>query len=100
LLSGCQISPAGVLLPMETGALSNHWQSARLNQTGEFTVTPSQVRAWRERGAENCEGDRLWFAAAFHLGQLVKERPQDEKLRQRFHRAQAQRDLEVLRNAR
>jgi predicted NACHT family NTPase len=35
---------------------------------------------WRERQAADAERDGRWFAAAFHLGQLIRERPADAAL--------------------
>jgi WD40 repeat protein len=45
-------------------------------------------RFWRERQAADAEADGSWFAAAFHLGQLIHERPGDAALYGRRCRAE------------
>jgi Flp pilus assembly protein TadD len=38
---------------------------------------------WREQEADNAEAEQRWFAAAFHLGQLLKDKPNDPDLNRR-----------------
>jgi WD40 repeat protein len=45
-------------------------------------------KALHAHEAEDCERLRLWFAAAFHLGQLLRERPDDPSLYARRCRAE------------
>jgi hypothetical protein len=45
-------------------------------------------RFWREQQAADAEAGGRWFAAAFHLGQLLRERPDDPSLYARRCRAE------------
>jgi WD40 repeat protein len=38
---------------------------------------------WHQQQAAQAEKDKEWFAAAFHLGQLLKDRPDDADLKRR-----------------
>jgi hypothetical protein len=44
-------------------------------------------RLWREQQAARAEANRAWFAAAFDLGQLIRDRPDDPSLYARRCRA-------------
>jgi WD40 repeat protein/Flp pilus assembly protein TadD len=46
--------------------------------------------AWREQEAALAERDRQWFAAAFHLRQLLRREPDNADLRRRSGRALAE----------
>jgi WD40 repeat protein/tRNA A-37 threonylcarbamoyl transferase component Bud32/tetratricopeptide (TPR) repeat protein len=45
---------------------------------------------WQEEQAERCEQAGQWFAAAFHLGQLLRARPDDPQVRLRHGLASAE----------
>jgi hypothetical protein len=45
-------------------------------------------RHWRERQAAEAEAGGQWYAAAFHLGQLLRGRPDDPSLYARRCRAE------------
>jgi WD40 repeat protein len=63
------------------------WQQLRAKYPTAFTVSPSEVRAWHLFQAELSEGRRQWFAAAFHLSQLISNAPPDPALLERLDRA-------------
>jgi Tol biopolymer transport system component len=48
------------------------------------------VPAWRYRELENCERNKQWFAAAFHLGELIRDEPANAALYSRRANAYTQ----------
>jgi WD40 repeat protein len=76
--------------PASSSSESLHaaWQQLRAKYPSAFTVSPSEVRAWHSFQAELSEGRRQWFAAAFHLNQLISSSPPDPSLLERLDRAQ------------
>jgi WD40 repeat protein len=97
LLAGRKIDRAGNLVPWPAVAASDAWTVLRTKYPTTLAQNPNQVRQWRERIVEECERDAHWFAAAFHLDQLIKENPSDETLLLRRARARNQAAMEELR---
>jgi WD40 repeat protein/serine/threonine protein kinase len=96
LLSGRQLNGSGGIIPLPASVLSNLWQTVRAEQIRDFMMPPGQLEEWRVRTAARCEREQQWFAAAFHLEQLSKNRPIDEGLRRRYRYARDQVALEAL----
>lgn len=96
LLSGRQFDASGSITSATPEALTNLWHVLRTGLATGSDLTPARVRAWHEGVVESCEQQKQWFAAAFHLDQLVKDRPDDNALRIRRNRAWAKAELEHL----
>ena len=64
------------------------WRSPRARYPSEFSTTPAQAPSWHEQRARECESDKDWFAARFHLNHLLRANPDDSKIRQRRGLAQ------------
>lgn len=96
LLSGRRIDNSGNFIRLPASGLSNLWQKAHAERIQDFVMPLGQLEEWRERFAHRCESEQHWFAAAFHLAQLRRNRPEDERLRQRYHHARSQAALETL----
>jgi hypothetical protein len=81
--------------PVETGhrssaSLETTWRQLRAKYPADFTVSPAQITAWHEFQANESEQENQWFAAAFHLRQLLALHPNDPALTARLVRLQAQ----------
>jgi WD40 repeat protein/serine/threonine protein kinase len=81
--------------PVETGhrssaSLETTWRQLRAKYPADFTVSPAQITAWHEFQANESEQENQWFAAAFHLRQLLALHPNDPTLAARLVRVQAQ----------
>jgi WD40 repeat protein len=63
------------------------WQQLASKYPFDFTVSSEQVAGWHEFQAAECEQNEKWFAAVFHLNQLILLRPGDQSLRQRLAQA-------------
>jgi hypothetical protein len=59
------------------------WKAERLALADQRWTT------WQRREAEDCERERQWFAAVWHLNQLLARNPDDADLRARRDAAQA-----------
>jgi WD40 repeat protein len=88
LLSGGPDENQGAGPVLKPGHLEVTWQGLATNYTSDFTVSSDQVAAWHEFQAAEYEQNNKWFAAVFHLKQLLLLRPSDQTLRQRLARAQ------------
>jgi WD40 repeat protein len=102
VLSGDQSVEYGSALPPAPDELEARWKlvSARM-PAGFFTVSPEQVRLWTERmvmersawhdaEAGQCEQNRQWFAAIFHLERLLTLQPDNALLPPRLATARQQ----------
>ena len=87
LLSGRQFDGKARIVPLLAGASSNLWHSLRSRDSASFGFDPKQLRAWHKFEADRAEKEQHWFAAAFHLEQLLKDQSQDEALLRRLRRA-------------
>jgi WD40 repeat protein len=65
------------------------WERLRTQYPADFATTREEVAAWHELQAQDSELQEQWFAAAFHLEQLLKLRPGDASLTRRLARAEA-----------
>jgi hypothetical protein len=59
----------------------------RQDREERLALEPVNRRWWHQQNAARAEGDQNWFAAAFHLGQLLKEQPNDADLKRRREQA-------------
>jgi WD40 repeat protein/serine/threonine protein kinase len=88
LLSGSSDAAQGTSTSRKPEPLELTWQRLASRHPSDFTVSAEQVAAWHEFQATECEQHKKWFAAAFHLKQLLLLRPDDQTLRQRLAQAQ------------
>jgi WD40 repeat protein len=88
LLSGGPDENQGAGPVLKPGHLEVIWQGLATNYSSDFTVSSDQVAAWHEFQAAEYEQNNKWFAAAFHLKQLLLLRPADQSLRERLAQAQ------------
>jgi WD40 repeat protein len=100
LLSGRQFDASGSITSATPETLTNLWHALQTRLATDSGVAPTQVRAWHERAVESCEQQKQWFAAAFHLDQLVKDRPDDNALRLRRRTAREKAEFEHLKGTR
>jgi WD40 repeat protein/tRNA A-37 threonylcarbamoyl transferase component Bud32 len=69
-------------------------QEAQLQSESPRREMPRERwRAWQRQEAETCERSVQWFAAAFHLGWMIEEVPNDAALYVRRARARAESSL-------
>jgi hypothetical protein len=87
LLAGRRINASGNLVTWPHTEAAPLWEKLRSSYPETFTVTANQVRHWRERIIEASENEQHWFAALFHLELLVKDHPDDSRLRLLLARA-------------
>ncbi len=80
LLSGNTIAPAGQLTPPRSETLETIWQRLGTKYPSDFAVSREEITAWHQHQAEDCEMQRQWFAAAFHLERLLAIRNGDQSL--------------------
>ena len=98
LLAGRRLGASGRFVELPAAEARRSWEILEARYTVTFTATPSQERTWRERTVAASENAQQWFAALFHLDQLVAAYPGDEALRLRRARARNQAAMEELRN--
>jgi hypothetical protein len=75
LFSGETDPRAGGLSPPQSESLRDIWQRLRAKYPSSFATTAPEISAWHKFEAENCEAQRQWFAAAFHLRRLMTISP-------------------------
>jgi WD40 repeat protein len=77
-------SPDGKLM-----ASAGNWDMVRLWNLEEPRGITAPVVDWHSRQADKAEDSREWFTAAFHLNQLLRQRPNDTGVMLRLGVAQA-----------
>jgi len=65
-------------------------QKLRAKYPREFRVSAAEMEAWHESVARDCETEKQWFAAAFHMQRLLELRPGDAALSDRLEHARQQ----------
>jgi WD40 repeat protein len=98
LLAGRRLDVSGDFVEVPAAEAGRSWKTLVAKYPATFTATPSQERTWRERTVAASENAQQWFAALFHLDQLVAAYPGDEALRLRRVRARNQSAMEELRS--
>jgi len=96
LLSARQLEASGNYAEWTAASAVKAWETVGQKQGLGFPLTPGQAQLWRERQVEQAEAGEHWFTAAYQLGQLVKERPEDKSLPLRMARARNNLALEEL----
>jgi hypothetical protein len=91
--AGREPDAAGGLVVVPADRQQADWAAERAAR-GDPAWTPAQVRDWHMAGAAEAEnyGRPDWRAAAFHLGVLAAQAPDDEPLRKRMEQAVRNRD--------
>jgi hypothetical protein len=84
LLSGPLAASEASSAPVRPEPLEMVWQQMKAKYPSDFTTSPQEVEAWHESQALSSELGGQWFAAAFHLKQLLLLRPGDSLLLQRL----------------
>jgi hypothetical protein len=84
LLARRHIDATGSMVPLRPAEALAVWQILQRSQRvwSEPAITAKQL--WHQRQAEENENSRRWFGAAFHLGQLLKDEPEDASLHTRY----------------
>jgi WD40 repeat protein len=87
---------AGPVRPLAFSPDGSRLATASLDNTARLWIARESAedrekrrRFWREQQAADAEAGGQWFAAAFHLGRLIHERPADPSLYARRVRADA-----------
>ena len=80
LLSGNTPTGSEGLIPPRSDSIEAIWQELHQKYPSNFIASNDEIDAWHEFKAEEAELKRNWFAAAFHLGQLLVIRPNDSAL--------------------
>ena len=89
LLSANAVALAGEPGPPRSESLETLWRSLREQYPAGFAASAHEISRWHECEAEHSEHDKQWFAAAFHLRQLLALQPGDSSLNERLMRAEA-----------
>jgi hypothetical protein len=55
-------------------------EAARRHHEERLALEPINRLFWHQQQAAQAEKDNSWFAAAFHLNQLLKDKPDDPEL--------------------
>jgi hypothetical protein len=87
-MSGNRIDVSGSLIPLQINDVTKRWARLKQSYHTNFSSSPEESVAWHEREAKSCESDWDWWAATFHLRQLLEAKPGDKTLAARFAYAQ------------
>ena len=87
LLSGHRLGLDGQPTLIDAAALATTWQRLRSRYPDDFKVSRQDVLAWHQENATVNEQAGNWFAARFHLDQLLKIQPEEAPLKERRQRA-------------
>ena len=84
LLSGTQVQPVSRAARKEQEPIEVTWQKLRTQYSATFSTSPEEVIAWHRFQAEDSELNHEWFAAKFHLKQLLSLTPADKSIASRL----------------
>jgi hypothetical protein len=84
LLSGPLAASEAGAISAQPESLETVWRQMKAKYPSDFTISPGEVDAWHETQAGSSELEGQWFAAAFHLKQLLLLHPGDPLLSQRL----------------
>jgi WD40 repeat protein/serine/threonine protein kinase len=90
LLSGGITYPGTGKPPHQSEPAESLWARLRTQYPGDFSAKPEKVALWHDMQAFECESDRQWLSASFHLKQLILMRPGDRVLAGRLARVTAE----------
>ena len=79
-MSGNRIDQWGGFVPLEMNDVTNLWATLKKQYPKNFSISLEQSFAWHDREAKSCESDWHWWAARFHLNQLLETKPADQTL--------------------
>jgi WD40 repeat protein len=88
ILSGSEQYQTVLAKPYSQGGLLNLWEASKAKYGAEFSASREKILAWHYRAAEQSEQKHLWFAAVFHLNQLLTLEPRNQALRLRLRDAE------------
>jgi tetratricopeptide (TPR) repeat protein len=71
VLAGRRAEDGAGLVPLDAGKLGAVWRDLRSRHANDFTPSADRARAWERRGADECEGRKLWAGAVRHLDRLL-----------------------------
>lgn len=78
LLSARQLDATGAYELMPTTETERTWRQLRSHAGWQFAaLSPVESRVWCQQQAQICENSGQWFAARFHLDQLIAGWPED-----------------------
>ena len=97
LLAARRFDANGGTTLLTAAELRPRWLRLRAEPPGRLADRANRSTKWHERVVEACERDRHWYAAAFHLDQLLRARPDDLTLSVRRAKARNEAAMEVLR---
>jgi WD40 repeat protein len=84
LLSGTQLQPVSREDRKKQEPIGVTWQKLRTQYSATFSTSPEEVIAWHRFQAEDSELNHKWFAAIFHLKQLLPLTPGDNSIASRL----------------
>jgi hypothetical protein len=88
LLSAHRIDHTGGLIPVDDADIRKTLAVLRARYRRDFSFDAEQRQIWHEREAVQAERSHGWFAAQFHLKQLLELQPANRELRDRLAQAQ------------
>lgn len=80
VISADSVNPSHVVIATQPESLQRDWERLRAKYPSNFTISSEELARWHEFQAQESENEGQWFAAAFHLEQLLKIRPGDRAL--------------------
>jgi WD40 repeat protein len=89
LLSGSRVETNGALVPLKPQELRAAWQALREKYPSDFVGSDREVLAWHRREAADCEAQKVWDSAVWHLDRLIASGPVQGGLFARRGRAYA-----------
>jgi WD40 repeat protein len=99
LLAARRFDTNGAIAALKPSELPPAWALLSTGPRGDLAGYLNRSSQWHERAAKACEREKQWFAAGFHLDQLLNARPKDRTLKVRLAKARREAALEILRTA-
>jgi WD40 repeat protein len=87
LLSGNLSNSTDGLASSKSKSPEAMWERLQAQYPSNFTVSAQEIEAWHEFEAEDSEANQEWYAAVFHLQQLLSLHPDSPKILDRLTRA-------------
>ncbi|WP_168219098.1 protein kinase domain-containing protein [Limnoglobus roseus] len=75
MLSGQRLSAGGDVIPTDAVSLRNDWAMLKDKYAIVAQTPPAAISGWRERQVATCLDADQWYAAGWHLDQLILSSP-------------------------
>jgi hypothetical protein len=90
LLSGHQSDQVSGAMPLAKEVVEALWKNLSSREPQYLSTPPEEAFSWHQREAEDCERAKQWFAAKFHIEQVLQAKPNDADLQQLAARLNAE----------